>query len=156
MKKSSLSITVAFLLAVITLWTVSCKAGDAGYAIPDYTVTAEDKAYVSSVKDAILKDNKEWLADQLRLPLLTVKSGHKLMINSKENFLVQYDKIINPYVHKQVADQDPENVFKNYAGFMIGGTGAIWVSQACDDKGTIVPSKYCIITVNNGPPVFPR
>ncbi|MDD3287637.1 MAG: hypothetical protein PHX43_01340 [Alphaproteobacteria bacterium] len=112
-------------------------------------VSSADKAYFVSVRDAIIKNDKKWLASQINAPLLCDIKGKRTEVN-KEQFLKHYDEIINAHVRKVVKEQDVEDLFKNSFGLM-AGDGVLWIVQIADDDGNPKEDGYRIYTINNTP-----
>jgi hypothetical protein len=111
---------------------------------------AEDKipkkqAFVVALQQAIRTDDKSWLAEHTRYPLRYY--GHrKIPINSKAAFLKNYPAIIGAKLRAFVLAQDPENVFENWQGMMVGdGSTNIWVRNEGED----LDPRYLIITIND-------
>jgi hypothetical protein len=111
-------------------------------------LNVRDMVFFNSVKDAILNNKKEWLADNIFFPLNVYPKLGKEGIKTRKQFLKHYDKIMNDYVRESVAQQTPEELFKNWQGIMVGD-GSIWITGlGGTDSDTW---KYYIITVNNAP-----
>jgi len=138
MKKTIAIFTVLFALIIAPLQS---SASDID------PVTNADRAYFISVREAIMKNDKKWLADQMSLPMECYVKGKKTTIESKEQFIQQYNEIINEYVRASAREQNEDDLFKNSQGFMVG-KGAIWMVQTYDDEQN---SKYYIYKINNKP-----
>jgi hypothetical protein len=114
-------------------------------------VNDEDKAYFSAIHDAVLGNAKEWLAGQLALPMKVTIHGHKVKIQTKKQFLQNYDEVINTYIRDSVRKQDINDLFKDWRGLMIG-QGAIWYEKLGRNNSQDDPVTYCIIAINTMPP----
>jgi hypothetical protein len=85
--------------------------------------------FVSDVKKAVAKGDKIWLANNLFYPL-KVRISEKLALNlkSKNQFLLQFDKIFTADFKSAVSKTYSHNHFNNYQGVMIGN-GEIWINN---------------------------
>ena len=103
------------------------------------------QAFVVALQQAIRANDKIWLAEHTRYPLRYY--GHrKIPINNKAAFLKNYSIIIGSKLRAFVLAQDPENVFQNWQGLMVGdGSYNIWVRN----EGDGLDERYLIITIND-------
>jgi hypothetical protein len=85
--------------------------------------------FVSDAKKAISKDDKIWLAANLFYPL-KVRISEELVLNlkSKNQFLLQYDKIFTTEFKSALSKTFSHNHFNNYQGVMIGD-GKLWINN---------------------------
>lgn len=102
--------------------------------------------FVANVKKAISKGDKIWLADNLFYPL-KVRISEKLVLNlkTKNQFLLQYDKIFTVEFKSALSKTFSHNHFNNYQGVMIGD-GEIWINNALN--GTEAKPQFQIVTIN--------
>jgi hypothetical protein len=101
--------------------------------------------FVIRLKEAIRANDKGWLADHTRYPLRYYGHATRL-IRSKASFVKQYPKLIGDKLRAGILAQDPENVFENYQGMMLGNGGTnIWVQQPGDGTGSV----FEIVTIND-------
>jgi len=104
--------------------------------------------FIIELQNAIRKDDKNWLADHLHLPV-NYFGKTKQVIDSKEWFLKHCTTVIGPELKANVLKQDPNSYFKNYQGVMVGDGGRnIWLDDF-GDEGAGVPARFGIITINN-------
>lgn len=103
------------------------------------------QAFVVALQQAIRANDKSWLAEHTRYPLRYY--GHrKIPINNKAAFLKNYPTIIGAKLRGFVLAQDPENVFENWQGLMVGdGSYNIWIRNEGEDLN----ERYLIITIND-------
>jgi hypothetical protein len=102
--------------------------------------------FVSDVKKAVAKGDKIWLANNLFYPL-KVRISEKLALNlkSKNQFLLQFDKIFTADFKSAVSKTYSHNHFNNYQGIMIGD-GEIWINNALN--ATEAKPMFQIIAIN--------
>jgi len=102
--------------------------------------------FVSDAKKAISKGDKIWLAANLFYPL-KVRISEKLVLNlkSKNQFLLQYDKIFTTEFKSALSKTFSHNHFNNYQGVMIGD-GEIWINNALN--ASELKPQFQIIAIN--------
>ena len=102
--------------------------------------------FVANVKKAVAKGDKIWLAANLFYPL-KVRISEKLALNlkSKNQFLLQYDKIFTTAFKSALNKTFSHNLFNNYQGIMIGD-GEIWINNALN--ATEAKPMFQIIAIN--------
>ena len=102
--------------------------------------------FVANVKKAISKGDKIWLADNLFYPS-KVRVSEKLVLNikSKNQFLLQFDKIFTVDFKSAINKTFSYNHFNNYQGVMIGD-GEIWINNALN--ASEAKPMFQIITIN--------
>ena len=92
------------------------------------------------LKTIVENDNREELAEIIKFPLKSKRVGAGL-INSKDEFLPVFDRVITEH-HKQVIEKQPlDQLFCNYQGVMFG-RGEWWVSSNNPEK------EWRIIAIN--------
>jgi hypothetical protein len=103
------------------------------------------QVFVVALQQAIRDTDKTWLAEHTRYPLRYY--GHrKIPIRNKAAFVKNYATIIGPKLRAFVLAQDPENVFENYQGMMVGdGNYNVWVS----DEGGVDHQDFRLVTIND-------
>lgn len=106
----------------------------------------EIESFAFLVKEDVLTDNRESLAHKIRYPLNIVRNGSEQQIQSPEEFIAQYDEILNIQVIYDVEGAETEGLFWNQNGVMLG-TGAIWFGKMEDGSIKIhsIPAEvqYC-------------
>jgi len=102
--------------------------------------------FVANVRKAISQGDKIWLAANLFYPL-NVRVSEKLVLNikSKNQFLLQYDKIFTTEFKSALSKTFSHNHFNNYQGVMIGD-GEIWINNALN--ATELKPQFQIIAIN--------
>ena len=102
--------------------------------------------FVANVRKAISQGDKIWLAANLFCPL-NVRVSEKLVLNlkSKNQFLLQYDKIFTTEFKSALSKTFSHNHFDNYQGVMIGD-GEIWINNALN--ASEVKPQFQIIAIN--------
>ena len=106
----------------------------------------EIESFAFLVKEDVLTDDREALSRKVRYPLHIVRDGSERQINSPEEFLENYDLILNLQVIYDVEGSETEGLFWNQNGVMLG-TGAVWFGKTEDGtvKITAIPAEvqYC-------------
>ncbi len=103
------------------------------------------QTFVAALQQAVRANDKGWLADHTRYPL-AYYGRRKIPIQNKASFVKNYSTIIGAKLRAAVLAQDPENVFENWQGLMVGdGSYNIWVRNAGDGLN----ERYQIITIND-------
>jgi hypothetical protein len=104
------------------------------------------EAFVMALQQAIRTGDKSWLADHVRYPL-RYNGRSNISIRNKAAFVKNNPTIIGRKLRAAVLAQDPENVFENWQGMMIGeGNHNIWVRDAGSSG---VDQHYELITIND-------
>jgi hypothetical protein len=104
---------------------------------------------ILALQTAVRADDKDWFVSHMHYPARYFgKTKH--IIRSKDWFLRRYGTVISPALEASILAQDPEHFFTNYQGLMVGaGRLNIWFEDF-GDPGAGLPSRYEIITINNG------
>ena len=127
------------LVAGLALISSSLTKGFAAETdLPDKPAT------VMRFQQAVRANDKTWLAANTRYPLSYF--GHqKLVIRDKAAFLRNYALLFGAKLRAAILAQDPESVFENAQGLMIGeGRYNIWIRDTCDRDAV----RYQIIAIN--------
>ncbi|WP_461615209.1 hypothetical protein [Clostridium sp. Marseille-QA1073] len=92
----------------------------------------------------LVKDNdKSSIAEYIIYPINANINGNKIAINSKEDFINNYDKIFNEKVRKTLIDQKVEDTFVSNRGVMVGSGELYFIPS--NETG----HKYGIYAINN-------
>ncbi len=83
-------------------------------------VTEQDKAFFRALKDAIIAHRVAWIAARVSYPLFVKIGGKRRPIKNRREFVAHFKKIIDQNVSTAVINQDPEKMFRNWRGVMIG------------------------------------
>jgi hypothetical protein len=103
------------------------------------------QTFVIVLQQAVRTDDKAWLADHTRYPL-RFYGRLKISVRNKASFVKNYALIIGKKLRIAVLAQDPESVFENWQGMMVGeGNYNIWVRNAGDGLN----ERYELITIND-------
>ncbi|MCU0641341.1 MAG: hypothetical protein MUC35_04555 [Candidatus Margulisbacteria bacterium] len=88
-------------------------------------VRSEATVFLAKLKELIRWDDRQALADLAHYPL-DLKSGKKTgKIKSRPEFLRRYREIFSPAVKSAVLEQQPEDIYADQRGYMIG-KGLLW------------------------------
>ena len=103
-------------------------------------------ALVAELQSAVRTDDKAWLVGASPLLRFRCYGRKDELIRSKAWFDKHYAIVIGPELKAAILAQDPEDVFENWQGIMIGeGSRNIWLRNF----GAETELKYEIVTINN-------
>lgn len=131
------------LLAALVL-TVCLTARADEFDIPPQAV----EAFARNLQDALAKADARRVAALVHYPLRVNTLGAKTRQLSRTQLLKEFDAVFPPAVVKQVLDQDPTDLFRNYQGVMFGN-GAVWANEFCGPA--VRPHCPVLITAVNRP-----
>jgi hypothetical protein len=101
---------------------------------------------VMALQQAVRNGDKSWLADHTRYPL-RFNGRANISIRNKTSFVKNYPTIIGSKLRAAVLAQDPENVFENWQGMMVGeGNHNIWIRDAGSNG---LDQHYELIAIND-------
>jgi len=96
-----------------------------------YPITPSDKALFGQIRNAILTDNIDWLANSVSYPTVLRPGGHEIRVSSKRALKKRAKLFLNEHLKSIVRTQSPDTLFKNWQGVMIGD-GEIWFSEVVE------------------------
>ncbi|TVX93630.1 hypothetical protein [Paenibacillus agilis] len=133
MKKTALFISVAIAATTLVgqVWaepTATNTVEPTKSIVQENKVSKEFESFLENLQKAIKEDNHNDAANLMSYPLNIIKSGKKITISTKKQFVQKYDRIITSDVKKQVLKQKAKHTFHNQYGYMIGD-GVMWVSE---------------------------
>ena len=116
--------------------------GFVGGAVDDhYSVenAAKARRFLADLKAAVHEENKKKMGSMILYPLsVAMGSGEKeLEIRNSDQFLLAYRTVISPRIRKVLESQDPECLFANREGIMVG-RGEVWFRLQSDGKFKII------------------
>ena len=127
------------LLAGLALISSSPKDGFAVEAGPP-----DKPATVTQFQQAVRANDKAWLAANTRYPL-SYFGRRKLVVRDKTAFLRNYPLLFRKELRTAILAQNPESVFENAQGLMIGeGRYNVWIR----DPGDGDTFRYQIVAIN--------
>lgn len=100
--------------------------------------------YVSKIKNYILNDNKEQLAEEIEYPINVVINSKKVQIKNKDDLINNYDKIFTVDYKKAISNAPTRYLFTNYQGVMLGN-GEVWINDIIETDDNY---KLMIIAIN--------
>ena len=132
--------------AAAALLLIAMVAG-AGSA-QDRPVQAEAPAKADMVRDlqrALRANDRAWLAARIRYPLRY--HGRTIaVIRNRDDFLRGYGSFISDRLRRAILIQDPERVFENWQGMMVGdGSHNMWLRESGEGSAL----RYEIVTIND-------
>lgn len=95
------------------------------------------------LKAALVDNDKETFTDYIAYPIKVNLDGNKVEIKDKNEFIKNFDKIINEDMKNKFIDQKPEEFFVNQYGVSVGD-GEFWLNQI---EGQL--HKFSIYAINN-------
>jgi len=113
----------------------SGKDGSWSVCIPPFSYDSV-RAFFTAVREAILIGDAQEVAARISLPL-QVNGSSPRFIDSREQFLREYSKIVTPGVIARVRESDPGRVFCNWQGSMLGN-GVLWSDIRTENRLGIV------------------
>lgn len=99
----------------------------------------------AEVQQLVKQGDAEKVAEYVSFPVQAYVNGVRITIHSEEEFIHNYDQIMNPTVQKALLEQKVEETFVNYKGVMVGH-GELWFTPLQGTKHI-----YCIYGINNQP-----
>jgi hypothetical protein len=109
----------------------------------DPQIAKESRAFVASLKAATETNDRTSVSSMIRYPLAVHIGDRTFRVHTPEEFLHNYDRVMNRAVRKAIADpQSSKCLFFSPDGFMIGD-GEVWFQKSS-------AGMYKVITVNLG------
>ncbi|MBU3114275.1 membrane lipoprotein lipid attachment site-containing protein [Clostridium lacusfryxellense] len=118
------------------------------YAVALNTKSDQDvEEFASKIKNYIVNDNKEQLAEQIKYPINSKIDGKVVKIENKDYFIENYDKIINPNYKSAISSAFTKYLFVNYKGIMFGQNEYnMWINEITPTDGK---AQLMITAINN-------
>jgi hypothetical protein len=132
-------------IAQVSGTTDSAEAACSGDTVDQLgpQVAKESRAFVASLKAATDANDRTVVSSMIRYPLAVHIGDRTFRVHTPEEFLHEYDRIMNRAVRKAIADpQSSKCLFFSLDGFMIGD-GEVWFQKSS-------AGEYKVITVNLG------
>ena len=102
-------------------------------------------AFVRDLQQALRKDDRGWIADHMQYPV-RYHGRVANVIRNRNEFVRNYAGLISERLRAAVMAQEPDRVFENWQGMMIGdGAHNIWVRDVAAGDAT----RYGIVTIND-------
>ncbi|MCB2289333.1 hypothetical protein LGK97_06085 [Clostridium sp. CS001] len=118
------------------------KKGDPNrYSVAGIDDADEFDRVFKTIQELVAKGEKEKVAEYIKYPLTSAN----INVNSKDEFVKNYDLIITEKVKNALVNQKNEKLFVNYKGVMVGD-GEVWFGIF--DNGSSSVSKYLIYGIN--------
>ncbi len=100
---------------------------------------------VRNLQRALREHDRAWLADRIRYPL-RYHGRMVAVIRNRSDFLRNYDSFVSDRLRTAILMQDPDRVFENWQGMMIGdGTHNMWLRESGEGDA----ARYEIVTIND-------
>ena len=103
--------------------------------------------FVDKIQSYIVKGDKERLSEQITYPITVNISGKRTIIKNREDFIKNYNEIINPNFKETMSNTSTKYLFANSKGIMFGeGLYNIWINEVTFNGSN---SKLSITAINN-------
>jgi hypothetical protein len=100
---------------------------------------------VRELQRALRDHDRAWVADHIHYPMRYF-GRIVAVIRNRGEFLRNYDTIVSDRLRGAVLMQDPERVFENWQGLMVGdGSHNMWLRE----NGEGDRARYEIVTIND-------
>jgi len=94
----------------------------------------EVEAFLTNLKNEIISEDKKAIAQLVNYPIDVFVGNKSTTINSSQEFIDKYNKIMNKNLVNAISDCYTKFLFNNYQGVMFGGNQYnIWITKM-DDK----------------------
>jgi hypothetical protein len=145
------SIAGALLLVIAFATANLVSASLASESLAQTTPQTEPPRYMEEdfardVQKAVSAGDAAWLADHARYPMNAFGKKKAMVIKNRKAFIASASKILGPKLKTAILAQDPENLFRNYQGVMIGQIQNIWFYNFSEGGEK---NDFEIITINN-------
>ena len=82
--------------------------------------TKEVETFVSGLKKAFITHDKQKVSQMIKYPINIYSNGNKTTINDEQEFIKNYDNIVNSGFLNVISDAYTKFMFSNYQGIMFG------------------------------------
>ncbi len=107
-----------------------------------------ERAFVVSLQQAVGKDDKQWIAEHCAYPVRVGLPGFA-QAPDRASLIRRYGVIFTPKLKAAILAQDPDQLFHNYQGTMVGaGATNIWIRSSDWNGPSDKPDSFSIITIN--------
>ena len=80
---------------------------------------------VSKFKTAVIKGDRQYVAEQVRFPIALSVRGKRINVRTKAAFLKNYDAVFTKELIASISKTVPHNMFTKATGAMLGN-GIVW------------------------------
>jgi len=136
--------TIFFILTLKS----SCYATTFEHRYSNFFGSDDDiEDFMKHVKNSILNNDKEWIANNIRYPITTTINGEKLIkIENKSQLIDNFDNIFYQEYKENIKSFCTCNLFSNYKGIILG-KGQIWIDNI--PKSNENKFGFCITQINH-------
>jgi hypothetical protein len=103
-------------------------------------------AFFPELKDAVIRDDRKKVAGLVNYPLNVFTGRRRMVVRSPAELLRRYREVFNDNVIEAVKAQEPDTLFANWQGVMVGD-GQIWFAGVCAGKDRDTPCADKVIKV---------
>jgi hypothetical protein len=100
-----------------------------------------------SLVEAMRSDDAQTIAGLIEYPLTVKANGEEYEIQSEQDFVDSFDKLISAQTRRAVGRQQYSDLFVNSDGVMLAD-GAVWMAAVCEDDDCD-NSHWAITAINN-------
>jgi|HubBroStandDraft_3_1064219.scaffolds.fasta_scaffold226859_1 hypothetical protein len=106
---------------------------------------SSDRVFLLDLQKALRTHDKDWLAGHMHYPA-SYYGPNFIMIKNRASFDDHYPMLVGPKLRAIVLAQDPDRLFKDRHGIMIGSDPNIWFYDFGSGPEDV---RYEIITIND-------
>jgi hypothetical protein len=122
-----------FALVLLVFLLVGRTQGKSRFAMVGIQSDQEVYDFIDRLNKDFATGNRDDVAALVRFPTHAFVDGKRVSITGKKKFIDNYDQIINKKVVDAVRVQDPQKLFVNWQGVMVGH-GELWINLVVKDK----------------------
>ena len=121
----SLARSVLVLTLVLALAAVAQAAGPSKSecALAGIKTPAQLDTFLTKLREAVTAGDKAAVAALVDYPLQVIRASEDITIESKEDFIKQYDDVMTPKVKEAAMTQKLDGIFINKQGVMMTDVG---------------------------------
>ena len=101
----------------------------------DSATASHLRAFITELQRAVHQNDSLAVARLVSYPLRVNAPRSIRWVRTRTQFIGRYSRIFTPVVRAAIAAQDPDSVFHNWQGFMIGD-GEVWFQDRCPGAPT--------------------
>ena len=115
------------------------------YAVGLFGTTDEVENFMKKTKNSVLTLDSVWLSKNICYPIAVTIQNQEIKIYNENEFLKNFNEIIDSEFRDRIQNLTPVNLFSNYQGAMLGN-GEIWIQNT--KESTEENYDYCAVILN--------
>lgn len=104
----------------------SIVSGSYSHRYRSTTTDSEVEGFMKNVKNAILKNDRQWVISHIKYPINVTLNQKRRAIKNQNQMSVNFSQIFHADFKKKIKEECICNMFTNYQGIMLGD-GQIWI-----------------------------